>query len=191
MFTEIPVLPVVVPLAVAIVVVLGWHLLRQGMFTAPRLAVAVAAGVYAAGVVANTVFPIFLDKPVRNARWYDFIDATPVVGYEAADALMNICVFVPLGVLISLVLPRASWVRVLGVATVVSLSIEVTQYATAHLLGGGHIADVNDLLCNVAGAAIGCLLLAGLARTPATARLVDRFRWSTDRPERATQAAGA
>lgn len=183
-------LPVVVPLAVVIVVVLGWHLLRQGLFTAPRLAVALAVGVYAAGVVANTIFPIFLDKPVRNARWYEFINATPVLDYEVADAVMNIGVFVPIGILVPLAMPRASWARVLGIATAISLAIEVTQYGTAHLLGGGHIADVNDLISNVTGAAVGCLLLAGLSRIPAAARLVDRFRWSADRRERVAQAAG-
>lgn len=183
-------LPVVVPLAVVIVVVLGWHLLRQGMLTAPRLAVALAVGVYAAGVVANTVFPIFLDKPLRDARWHDFVNVTPVVGYEAADALMNICVFVPIGILVPLAMPGASWSRVLGIATAVSLAIEVTQYGTAHLLGGGHIADVNDLLSNVAGAALGCLLLARVSRVPAAARLIDRFRWTPDREPSVAQAAG-
>lgn len=171
-------LPVVVPIAGVVVAILGWRLHRRAVFTVPRVAVAVAAGVYVAGVVANTVFPIFLDKPTSDARWIDHLNATPLVGYEMGDAVMNMGVFVPVGVLVALAFPRASWLRVLGVAAAFSLLIEVTQGVTAHLLGGGHIADVNDLLFNVVGAALGLLLLAALSRVPVAARLTARFRWA-------------
>jgi glycopeptide antibiotics resistance protein len=49
---------------------------------------------------------------------------------------------------------------VLGAALAVSLAIEVTQYATDL----GRTADVNDLLTNVLGAAIGWALARALAR---------------------------
>jgi glycopeptide antibiotics resistance protein len=176
-FGEVPVLPVVVPLGAAVLVVAAWHLQRRGLLTSPRVAVALALAIYSAGIVANTVFPIFLDKPASSAPWTQFVNLTPVTGYEPADALMNIGVFVPVGVLVPLALPHWSWSRVLTGATALSLGIEVSQYATAHLLAGGHIADVNDLAFNVVGAALGLILLTALARTPVTARLVDRFRW--------------
>jgi glycopeptide antibiotics resistance protein len=169
---------VVVPLAGSVFAILAWHLHRRDLLTAPHVSVALALCVYVAGIVANTIFPIFLDKPARDARWSEFVYATPLVGYDVADALTNICVFVPLGVLVSLVAPRWSWVHVLGVVTVSSLSIEVVQYLTAHLLGGGHIADVNDLTFNVVGGALGLLVLASLSRVPMAARMIDRFRWS-------------
>ena len=54
----------------------------------------------------------------------------------------------------------------------------MSQYLTALLLGGGHIADVNDLVFNVAGAAIGCGLLSMLTPVPHAARLIARFRWA-------------
>src|SRR5262245_7073750 len=87
------------------------------VLTVARVAVAVALCVYAAGVVANTVFPVFLDIP-RASGWHI-----------------------------------------------------VTQFVTAHLLGGGHIADVNDLLFNTAGGALGVGLFAALVRKPAAAAL--------------------
>lgn len=177
-FKEVPVLPVVVPIAGVVVAVLAWHLYRRGRLTVARVAVALAAGTYVAGVLANTVFPIFLDKPASDTRWLDHLNATPLVGYEVADAVMNIGVFVPVGVLVSLAVPRASWRPVLGVAAAFSLVIEVTQWVTAQLLGGGHIADVNDLLFNVVGAGVGLLLLAGLSRVPVAARLTARFSWA-------------
>ncbi|GAA1770717.1 hypothetical protein GCM10009795_016010 [Nocardioides hankookensis] len=178
MFAEVPVLPVVVPLAALVLAVLVWHLLRRGLLSVPRAAVALALCVYVAGVVANTVFPIYLDKPANDAEWDAFLNLTPIAGYEAGDAVMNVCVFVPLGVLLALALPRWPWWRVLGVAALISLGIELTQWLTAGLLGGGHVADVNDLLFNVVGAAVGTALLAALVRVPVAEPVVDRFSWA-------------
>lgn len=177
MFKEVPVLPVVVPLAAAIFVALLWQLHRRDRLSAPRAVVAFVLCVYAAGVVANTVFPIFLDMPTSAGPWSAHLEVVPLAGYEVADAVMNILVFVPLGVLVSLIVGSTPWWRALAVAAALSLAIEVTQLVTAHLLGGGHIADLNDLVFNVVGAALGVGLLALLSRVPGAAALVDRFRW--------------
>ena len=178
MFRQVPAQPVVVPVAVAIFAALLWSLQRRERLSMPRAAVALAMCVYVAGVVANTVFPIFLDKPSSNQSWHGHLAVVPLVDYEIADAVMNIAVFAPLGVLVPLALARAPWWRVLALATLLSLTIETTQYATAHLLGGGHVADVNDLLFNVTGAALGLALFAGLSRVPGAGAVIDRFRWS-------------
>ncbi|RLV48464.1 VanZ family protein [Nocardioides mangrovicus] len=171
-------LPVVVPLGVAVVTGSVWHLRRHGRLTLPRAGVALAVGLYAAGIVANTVFPIYLDKPARAGGWISALNLVPLAGYEIGDAVMNIGVFVPVGVLLSLVLPPWAWWRVLVAAASLSLAIEVSQLVTAHLLAGGHIADVNDLIFNVVGAAIGLALLSALSRTSVAARLIDRCDWS-------------
>jgi glycopeptide antibiotics resistance protein len=80
-------------------------------------------------------------------------------------------------VLVALVLPVAPGWRVLAVAAAFSLAIEAAQLLTANLLGGGHVADVNDLLCNVVGAALGIGLLSAVTRLPVAERLVARFSW--------------
>jgi glycopeptide antibiotics resistance protein len=176
-FRQIPVLPVVVPVAAATFAVLLWSLRRRERLSVPRAAVALTLCIYAAGVVANTVFPIYLDKPSADQPWSGHLALVPFVDYELADAVMNILVFLPLGMLVPLFLARASWGRVLALGTLLSLMIEVTQYATAHLLGGGHIADVNDLIFNVAGAVLGFALFAVLSRLRGASTVVDRFRW--------------
>ena len=72
--------------------------------------------------------------------------------------------FVPLGLLVPLVLPRMDrrW-RVLALGAGVSLLVELAQLPMA----GIRRADVNDLLMNVAGTALGWLIytstLAGRA----------------------------
>ena len=175
MFREIPVPPVVVPVAAAIFLLLLWHLHSRGRLSVPRAAVALALCVYVAGVVANTVFPIYLDKPGPGAPWKVYL--VPFAHYEVGDAVMNILVFVPVGILVPLLMARASWWRVVAVAAAFSLVIELAQLVTGHFLGGGHVADVNDLLFNVVGGVLGFGLFSALSRVPAAASLIDRFRW--------------
>lgn len=177
MFHQVPVLPVLVPLAAVAFAALLWVLLRRGLFSLPRAALALAFCVYLVGIAANTIFPIFLDKPRTSAPWSAFLTLVPLAGYEVADAVTNILVFVPLGMLVPLLAARPTWWRTVMVAAFVSLGIEVVQYVTAHLLGGGHIADVNDLIFNVVGGAVGYGVLVLVTRVPAGATLVDRFRW--------------
>ncbi len=176
MFRQVPVLPVVVPSAVVVLAVLLWHLRRRALLTAPRAAVALALCVYTAGVVANTVFPVYLDPAARSTRWS--VQPVPFTDYEWADAAMNVAVFVPLGILLALALGTPPWWRVLVAVAASSLAIELTQLVTGAFLGGGHVADVDDLLSNVAGGMLGLALLVGLNGVPAGARLVERSRWS-------------
>jgi len=68
---------------------------------------------------------------------------------SAFDAFRNFFVFVPFGLLLAVVGWRI--LAVLGAALAVSLAIEITQYVT----NWGRTADVNDLITNVAGAALG------------------------------------
>jgi len=78
---------------------------------------------------------------------------------SATDAVLNAALFVPLGLLLA----SAGWRvgRVLGVAFALSLMVEVTQYFFVSL---GRKSDVNDLIFNVAGAAIGWTVSSALRR---------------------------
>lgn len=177
-FDEIPVLPVVIPFGVAILVLLLWRLHATGRFSVPRAAVAAALAVYAAGILANTVFPIFMNPPAREESWIPGVVLIPFVDYEIGDAATNVAVFLPLGVLVPLLLARPSWGRVLVAAVGTSLGIELIQLAVQGPLGGGHIADVNDLLWNTVGGMAGYAIFLLLSRMPWFSRFADRFRWS-------------
>jgi len=74
----------------------------------------------------------------------------------------NVLLFVPLGFLLPLLLPRMArpW-RVLAAGAGVSLLVELAQLP----MPGVRRADVNDLLMNVAGTALGWLL-STLAAAP-------------------------
>ena len=68
---------------------------------------------------------------------------------SALDAILNIFVFVPPGLLLATIGWRL--LTVLAAALATSLAIEVAQYVTDL----GRTADVNDLITNVSGAALG------------------------------------
>jgi glycopeptide antibiotics resistance protein len=82
--------------------------------------------------------------------------------YSAAELLANIALFVPFGILVSLLWPRRpAWVVVaLGLAT--SAAIELTQL----LFLPHRVSDVRDLVANTLGTAIGvAVLLVVTSRT--------------------------
>lgn len=176
-FSEVPALPVALVVGVIAFLIQLLLLLRGGRFTWPRATIAAALAVYAAGIFANTVLPIYLNRPPQLQPWTPKLALIPFYDYEVMDAITNVIVFAPLGILIPLLMRRPSWVKVVLTAVAVSLAIELTQIVTDGLFGGGHVADVNDFLWNTVGGAVGYAIFAVLSRTPGPSRLVEFFRW--------------
>lgn len=176
-YREVPALLLVAPLtAVALALLVGRLHRRRGV-TALRVLVAVALCGYVAGIVANTVLPIYLDKPRNDVPWHAYLHLVPLAGTEPVDMLKNVAVFVPLGVLVPLVTRTRSVVRVLLWGFVLSLLMETAQLVNALAAGGGHVADVNDLLANTLGAPVGYGLLRLAERIPVLERGVRAATW--------------
>jgi glycopeptide antibiotics resistance protein len=124
---------------------------------------------YVVAVVAVTAFPIKV-RPGAVAsmgddwwtvlRWVPF--AVPPLGF-----VLNIFMFVPLGVLVPLLWPSADSLRRLtGLALCASGALELTQFVLWVTLGSPRTVDINDLISNTAGAVLGLLLLRALVRKP-------------------------
>ncbi len=182
-FGEVPALAVAVPLGVVVFVAELIALRRGQRLTWPRTIVAAAIAVYAAGIFANTVFPIYLNPTPRAEPWSPALALIPFHDYELLDALTNVVVFVPLGLLIPLLMRKPSWRKVLVTASIVSLTIELLQLAAQKLFSGGHVADVNDLIWNTAGGVIGYTIFVALTRIRLMSTLLDRFRWMPALPD--------
>ncbi|MFB2585508.1 VanZ family protein [Herbiconiux liukaitaii] len=71
---------------------------------------------------------------------------------SAVDAVLNLFVFVPLGLLAAVAGARFRVLLLLAFAA--TLSIEVAQYA----MDAGRTADINDIITNVTGACVGWLV---------------------------------
>ena len=111
-----------------------------------RLRPSIVATALAAWLVA------LLFMTLRPAGSTVRINLVPDLGgtdFSAFDTLANVAVFVPVG----LILAAAGWtvLRAVALGAGVSLSIEIAQY----LVDVGRAADVNDLITNTAGAALG------------------------------------
>ena len=179
-FGAVPVLPVAIPLGIALFVLLIAVLARRNKLTWARTVTAAVVAVYAAGIFANTIFPIYLSPVDSGEPWTPKLALVPFYDYEVDDALMNVAVFVPLGVLIPLLMRRPSWLKVVVTAVSVSLGIEVAQLAAQAFFAGGHIADVNDLMWNTVGGVAGYAVYLLALRIPGLSSLVRLFRWHDD-----------
>lgn len=178
---EVPPL-IVVPLAVAALAVMAWMLHRRAALTVPRFVASAAACVYGAGIVANTLLPIYLGETGPRPPWTAFINRVPLADTEPVDMLRNVLVFLPLGAMLPIIARVDSALRVLIFGFALSFTMELLQLVNAVTEHGGHIADVNDLLANTLGAVLGYGIFRMALLLPPVARLAAAMTWpaSTD-----------
>lgn len=86
-------------------------------------------------------------------------DGRAAVSFREAEALANVAMFAPLGLLLPLALPRAYLSLLLVVAATASLTIEITQYVVLP----DRVPALLDVVMNSAGTAVG-LVVGGDAR---------------------------
>jgi glycopeptide antibiotics resistance protein len=143
----------------------------------PGWAVRTAAVAYAAVLVVVTLAPIRWRSDLARYRnnwrpqlvpiWNMVVnlrDGDRVLA-TLAGAAGNVALFLPLGFLLPMLAPRLDrfW-RTVGAGFVVSALIELSQVA----FPGVRRADVNDVLMNTLGAALGYLLYRLVARATST-----------------------
>ena len=85
------------------------------------------------------------------STWLD--DAT-WTRLASGEFVANILLFVPLGILLRLAFPRATWLGATVIAGGISVVIEIVQ------MGTPRVSDPRDLLANTAGALVGALVVA-------------------------------
>jgi glycopeptide antibiotics resistance protein len=116
---------------------------------------------YAASVIAVTIFPIRV-RPAAywtGEPWWTVLRWIPFE-VDAPSFVLNIIMFLPLGLLLPLLTPALDTMRRLAlVAVSASLAIEVTQFVLGIAVGSRRTVDVNDLIANTAGALLGLLIL--------------------------------
>lgn len=104
------------------------------------------------GITLSGWLVALLYMTLRPAGSLVRINLVPDLGgadFSAFDTLANVAVFLPLG----LILAAAGWkaLPAIGIGLAVSFCVEVMQY----IVDVGRAADVNDLITNAAGAALG------------------------------------
>jgi glycopeptide antibiotics resistance protein len=131
-----------------------------GQVSRRRMVAASVLFLYAVGVVAITVFPIRVREATwAGAGWWAVIQVKPFL-VTPVSFVLNVIMFVPFGVLVPLLWPRAdAMARLAGWAVCTSLGIELTQFVLWVTLGSHRTVDINDLIANTAGALLGLLVL--------------------------------
>ena len=148
---------VLVPIAVGVWL---WHIKRGGSINWKRLIPLALLICYTVVVVKATLFRAelalypntHLFRAWREA-WNDFSVRS------WGNLLLNIAMFVPLGVLIHLSFPKCRGIRTVLVVIVATVLLETVQ-----LFGSRGVFDVDDLFANILGGLMGwCLLMAVLS----------------------------
>ena len=127
------------------------------------LDVAAVAGVLAVLVITFAPTGQYEARAVHLLPFSDFASMASSDGVLSAiaQALANIALFVPLGLVVPARWPPLdAWARVLGASAAFSASIEVVQFA----VGSGHTSSTDDVLWNTLGGLLGYALLRGARR---------------------------
>ena len=134
------------------VILLSWKGLWRGLKLAGRLLLLEI-------IIIIYSLTIFL-RPVNNKDAYDF---TPFWSYKAildgqsfllAENMMNVLVFIPIGLLIGMGFSKWTWWKVIGVGCLISVSIELMQFTFRR-----GFCELDDVIHNTLGCAIGWSLI--------------------------------
>lgn len=181
---------VVLPAALIAAVVVAAASRRRGA-DAATIAWRITAVAYVAALISATLFPFQVDigpYAAVGGEWWESINAVPLVSLDPRNFLLNIAMTVPLGLLLPVLTRRRSLGAVLVAGLATSAGIEVAQYVCLRLLSGGRTSDIDDVIANVLGVAIGY----GVYRMLAARRLraVPAPVITTSRTRRCSSAAG-
>jgi len=124
---------------------------------------------YAVGVIAVTLFPLRMHPAAywADEPWWTMLRYIPG-SVDAPSFILNVIMFIPLGVLLPQLWPRLDRVWRLALrAGAVSLAIELAQLVLGLTVGSRRTVDVNDLIANTGGALVGLLILRLAVPVPA------------------------
>ncbi|MEV4281681.1 VanZ family protein [Actinoplanes xinjiangensis] len=157
--TEIPAAPVLIPL-VAVLMLTAWLKWRD------RLLAAWAATFYLAGVIGVTLLPLQIATGVyaNGTDWYGKANIIPLLTIDPVTFMLNIVLTLPFGFLLPMLRPIRGLAHIAALAFLFSATIEVVQLITNVTVSSGRLADVNDLIANTLGGAIGFLASRAVGR---------------------------
>jgi hypothetical protein len=123
-----------------------------------RTWVAATFWIYVTAMAAVTVAPAGVHRRHWDP-WWSVVQLVPL-HVPPVSFVLNIVMFVPFGLLVPLLWPRAGSIgRVAGLSLAASTMIELTQLALWLTVGNYRTVDVNDLIANTVGGVLGLIAL--------------------------------
>ena len=133
------------------------------LLMAVNLAVILRMTFFPMATVDGRVQPLLLDPEAVFPLRINWIPLVNLLDYDSLRDLLsnvigNLCLFIPTGILLPILYPRLDrFAKVVGVGTLISLGIELLQ-----LPFSVRVSDVDDLLLNTLGVAVGCGISTGI-----------------------------
>ena len=180
---EYPVIPtstVVIPVSLVIFSAMALLLHRRRELTVGRLALAVITCIYASGVLQSVLLPFPIQVGASRdgmAPWHAYLQLVPFYDHDPTGYMLNVALFVPLGVLLPLVWRVLSVRRAVAIGFLASLVVELIQFILVISVTSGRVADVDDLIANTLGTLLGYAAFRTAHMVPALGQLMDATTW--------------
>lgn len=167
----VPTLAFAIPAAALVLSLTAVRLRRAGTTRVHRVWV-LASALYLVAVASVVFFPfqVNIGPYAGQTPWWSSVNVFPIITIDVETFLLNIVMFVPLGVVLTLMTRWQTLGGVLLVGALASVGIELAQIAFG-VIGGTRTADVNDVIANTIGAGVGFAVAAGIARSATLRRL--------------------
>ncbi|ODG90951.1 MULTISPECIES: VanZ family protein [Bacillaceae] len=130
-------------------------------------------------VIHLVFFPIDVNIGIyaNQTKWYNTINFIPVLTIDFFTFVLNIIMFVPLGVYLFFIGRKNFTVKQTAkTGFILSLVIEIIQMIIRIMLGSGRSSDINDLLANTIGAIVGYLIIKNIYKIKKVKNVFTRFQ---------------
>ncbi len=141
--------------------------------------IVITFSIYLLCVIQLVFFPIEVNigKYANLTPWYKTINFIPVLTIDIQTFVLNIIMFMPLGVYLPLLNKKyASIKKVAYFGFLLSLTIEICQMIIRMICGNGRSTDINDLIANNVGALLGYVVINGLLKRSYWNHLLNKIR---------------
>ncbi|MBP3951547.1 VanZ family protein [Bacillus suaedae] len=156
-----------------------WAKRRKERVNPAQFVVLLSFGIYLLCVFHLVFFPIDVNigTYANQTPWYKSINFFPVLTIDLTTFVLNIIMLVPFGMYLPFLKKTVDSVKdAAKLGFMLSLSFEMIQLLIRITLGSGRSTDINDLLANTAGAAIGYLIIKKLFQVSPIKNLFAKFQ---------------
>ncbi|MFJ5761092.1 VanZ family protein [Neobacillus sp. NPDC093182] len=155
---------------------------RKKNYRAGQYFLLITFAIYLLAVIHLVFFPIEVWLGVNKSTqplWQVIlqeINFIPILTIDIPSFVLNVIMLIPFGVYLPLLNSKVvSAKKAAKYGFFLSLSIEVLQLTFEVTLGSGRTADINDLIANTLGAAVGFLIIMKLVKIRLFKVLVSKF----------------
>ncbi|PWW07250.1 glycopeptide antibiotics resistance protein [Paenibacillus cellulosilyticus] len=151
---------VLIPLFLVLFMHYGIRTFARRIHTVPQFMLILSFIVYSLAVLHLVFFPIDVNigEYANRTPWYKTINFIPILTIDIKTFVLNIVMMIPLGIYLPLL--KSTFNRAASVVwctLCISLFFEALQMIVRIALGSGRSTDINDLIANTLGGAVGFL----------------------------------